>query len=371
MSENVRNIHFCCVDPNCPGKITKGVMQRAYYEKKSKWVATGNPDAELLGFHLNQFYSPWRKWPDIVSEIKEAKGIPSKEKVVQNTVWGLTYELSSVKVPDWQKLHQLKSDFRPGFVPAEACVLTAFTDVQEDRFETSIVGWNRHRAWLVDHIITPGGTVWDLDDEMYALYEDTVLNGSWTHASGRKLKPRHFFIDSGFFTSRVLKFCQKHKGKLHPTKGDDRLESTFSAPKKTSISFRGRLMKSGVKRWNLGVSQIKIDMYARLNQLIDGGDQDKSLAIFFNKSLPEEYFKQLTAEVCYVEPNDYGRPKSRWVKEKYFANEALDCLVGNMAAFEIEGYNRWPEERWEAEAKKLKSLSSPKKENKGQSFSMV
>ena len=371
MSENVRNIHFCCVDPNCPGKITKGVMQRAYYEKKSKWVATGNPDAELLGFHLNQFYSPWRKWPDIVSEIKEAKGIPSKEKVVQNTVWGLTYELSSVKVPDWQKLHQLKSDFRPGFVPAEACVLTAFTDVQEDRFETTIVGWNRHRAWVVDHIITPGGTVWDLDDEMYALYEDTVLEGSWTHASGRKLKPRHFFIDSGFFTSRVLKFCQKHKGKLHPTKGDDRLESTFSAPKKTSISFRGRLMKSGVKRWNLGVSQIKIDMYARLNQLIDGGDQDKSLAIFFNKGLPEEYFKQLTAEVCYVEPNDYGRPKSKWVKEKYFANEALDCLVGNMAAFEIEGYNRWPEERWEAEAKKLKALSTPKKEKKGQSFSMV
>ncbi|MCB9228927.1 MAG: hypothetical protein H6618_04880 [Deltaproteobacteria bacterium] len=34
----------------------------------------------------------------------------------------------------------------------------------------------------------------------------------------------------------------------------------------------------------------------------------------------------------------------RWVKDKYFANEALDCAVGNLAAFEIEGYKRWSEE---------------------------
>jgi len=42
-----------------------------------------------------------------------------------------------------------------------------------------------------------------------------------------------------------------------------------------------------------------------------------------------------------------------------------------MAAFEIEGYNRWTDERWEAEAGKLKSLSSPKKNKEGKSFSMI
>ena len=80
---------------------------------------------------------------------------------------------------------------------------------------------------------------------------------------------------------------------------------------------------------------------------------DQSLRIHFNKSLPEEYFKQLVAEVCYVEHDRWGRPKHLWLKENYHANEALDTAVGNLAAFEIEGYNRWSDEHWDNELAKF------------------
>ncbi|MCB9228631.1 MAG: phage terminase large subunit family protein [Deltaproteobacteria bacterium] len=364
--KDLSDIHFSCIKPSCSGKLTRSVMQKSYFEGSSEWVETGEKDAELAGFHLNQFYSPWRSWTEIVREIDEAKGVPSKEKVIQNTVWGLTYELASVRVPEWARLHALKEDFPPGLVPAAASVLTAFTDVQEDRFETTIMAWNRNQAWVIDHIITAGCSVWDLDDEMYDLYEKTILEASWPHESGYRLKPRRVFIDSGFFTSRILKFCQKHRNRLIPTRGEDRLESTFSAPKNTSISSRGRWLKHGVKRWNLGVSQIKIDLYARLNLLTEG-EKDNGLRIHFHKKLPEEYFRQLTAETCYVDSGQFGRPKYRWIKDKYFANEALDCAVGNLAAFEIEGYNRWSEEHWQQEAAKFQApeVREEKREREG------
>jgi phage terminase large subunit GpA-like protein len=373
-NEQPKTGYFSCIKKNCKGKFTQGTLFKAYYEKKSKWVATRESDSDIAGFHINQFYSPWRRWDDIVKEIIDARGQPTKEKVIENTVWGLPYELSSIQTPDWQKIYNLKSDFRRGVVPAEACVITAFTDVQEDRFETTIVAWYKNHSWVVDHIITPGCSVWDLDDEMYDLYEKTILEYSWPHAGGKKLKPRHFYMDVGFFTSRLLKFCQKHKGKLHPTRGDDRLDGTFSPPKKTSINFRGRRLKMGIKRWNLGVSNIKLDLYATLNRLIEreGDEQKEALKIFFNKDLSEEYFKQITAEVCYVEHNQFGRPKYSWIKEKYYANETLDCMVGNMAAFEIEGYNRWSDELWEAEMKKLWPGKTATKKPKGKkAFAMV
>ena len=104
--------------------------------------------------------------------------------------------------------------------------------------------------------------------------------------------------------------------------------------------------------------------------MIDGS-KDQGLKIHFNKKLPEEYFKQLTAETCYVEHNDFGRPKHKWIKDKYFANEALDCAVGNLAAFEIEGYNRWNGHHWNLEMKKCSSTNPVTSETKSKGISMI
>ena len=57
--DTLEDIHFRCIDLTCSGKLTRGVVQKAYFKGTSEWVETGNPAAELSGFHLNQFYPSW------------------------------------------------------------------------------------------------------------------------------------------------------------------------------------------------------------------------------------------------------------------------------------------------------------------------
>jgi phage terminase large subunit GpA-like protein len=61
--------------------------------------------------------------------------------------------------------------------------------------------------------------------------------------------------------------------------------------------------------------------------------------------MPDEYYKQITGEVCKLTEDSKGRTKTTWEKS-FDAVEALDCAVYTLALYKICGFHLWPESKW-------------------------
>ena len=104
-------------------------------------------------------------------------------------------------------------------------------------------------------------------------------------------------------------------------------------------STSGKWFRTGKKRWPLGVSLLKADLYNRLKL-----DESSKESVEFCEGLPEEYYKQLTAEELQIKETKTGSLKHQWVKT-YQANEALDTLTNNLGLHTILFAN-YSEDRW-------------------------
>ena len=102
-------------------------------------------------------------------------------------------------------------------------MLTAGSDLQVDRIETTLCGWTRDGQCLVlDHVVHWGppdeDRVWrDLDD---------LLKSRWPHPLGGTIGVDSAVIDSGFQSDAVYKFCFPRAGRRdHGGQGPERLAS--------------------------------------------------------------------------------------------------------------------------------------------------
>jgi phage terminase large subunit GpA-like protein len=84
--------------------------------------------------------------------------------------------------------------------------------------------------------------------------------------------------------------------------------------------------------------------------------------------LSDEYFKQLTGEICEQIQDKEGRSKYKWIK-KYPDVEALDCLVYVLGLHTILNMHKWSDERWDGLATYGEIVSGKKtKVGVGESF---
>ena len=73
-------------------------------------------------------------------------------------------------------------------------------------------------------------------------------------------------------------------------------------------------------------------------------EESSKESVEFCEGLPEEYYKQLTAEELQIKETKNGSLKHQWVKT-YQANEALDTLTNNLGLHTILFAN-YSEDRW-------------------------
>ena len=318
-----------------------------------KWIPR-NPESKIPGFHLNAFYSPWTDWSEVVEEYLKCGSNPAKLMVFWNTFLGLPYSFEAISTPDWKLLFSRPKAYKRGKIPKEALVLTAACDVQGDRLECTVVGWNRKQCYVIDHHIFEGNTH-NIDDECWEQLND-LLNTQWTHPSRKKKLTIHrLCIDSRWNQSRVGQFA-KGKRKVVPVTGLDRWDCTVLPPRRLEVKRNGKYFRTGKKRWPIGSSLIKMDLYARLK--LEPSEEENKQGVFpseyihFPDGLPEEYYRQLTGEVCEVTEDSSGKSKYQW-KEVYENVETLDTMVYNIGAYEISGILRWKEDRWLEEEKRL------------------
>lgn len=288
------------------------------------------PKRKIRGFTLNSLYSPfgWLSWAEIAEEFLTAardlkRGDTRGMKTWVNTYMALSWEEKGERA-DWETLRARVEPYRPLTVPAPAMLLTAGVDVQGDRLIPVIRAWGREEeSWLiyyVELIGSPlGAEVWsDLDE---------LLKRPFPHASGIDLYIRSVAIDTGFETQTVYKYCRPRAPVVMAIKGSNTTgKPAVGRPVSVEVTYKGVKSAQSVQLWPVGVDAVKETMMARLNLTEKGPG-----FYHFYTGLPDEYFKQLTAEKRVTRYDRSNRPEKRWVQVRP-QNHVLDAEVYAYAA---------------------------------------
>ena len=311
--------HWDGKDPwySCDGcGVSLTEADKAKMLKGGRWIAEGTAPG-IAGFHLNELYSPWRLWREMVEDWLAAQKDSELLRVFVNTSLGETFEEASEGI-EHEGLFARREPYAAE-VPAGAVVLIAGADVQDDRVEISIfgVGTEGEELWAIDHRVIHGDPA---GDALWLAVDDVLLSGKFQHESGATLGIASTCIDSGgHHTKRVYEYCRTRKHKrIFAIKGMGGFgRAMVSAP---SGKRHGRDRRP-VDLYTLGVDELKSLIYARLNNAKPGQGY---IHFPIHDSFTEEYFEQLTSEVIKTKFK-MGVPYRVWELPSGRRNEALDC----------------------------------------------
>ena len=283
---------------------------------------------EDIGFQIWAGYSPLTTWREIVKDWLKSCIDPLEIKRFVNTVLGITYDIASGDRADASELKKRPATetYSPHNLPERVCYVTAGVDVQPDRFEIQVLGWGvGSECWVLEYVVLPCDTQQDSSWERL----DIALGRHYVHPKGQRLEISFTGIDTGGSSTQAsYRYCKKfeHKGRL-ALKG--RAGNLPIIPLQPSKSWN---MK-GLKGWIVGVDTAKTQLYSRLMLT----DQGQGYIHFPPQGLPEDYFKQLTAEKRRMRVNKSGRREYYWWKKQGDRVECLDTFVYGIAALEHSG----------------------------------
>lgn len=282
---------------------------------RGQWVPR-HPERAVRGYQLSGLYSPLGlgfTWAEIWAKWTEAHGDTPNLKRFVNTTLAETWEEDGDNIEDISLISRLET--YPSSLPLLA--RTAWVDVQKDRLEMSVIDWGEHEeSWLHDHVILPGDTaqqdVWDdLADAVDGLGLD-VLG-----------------VDARYNAPQVHAFVLNRKW-AYATVGVPGMQRVIVEDDLTRKKRLRKRRKGKVMVEPIGVDSAKALIYARLKQ-----DKPGKGTVHFPRqpAFDDEYFAQVAAEKLVTRVRG-TRPYQEWVQTRP-RNEALDCLVGNLAVLRI------------------------------------
>jgi len=315
--ENPKDVVYAC--EHCGSQIEE--KDKFALLTKGEWIAE-NPTVKTAGFHLNELYSPWRKWSEVVADFLEAKKNPETLKTWVNTSLGETWEEEGESVNEAGLLARREA-YSSDELPEGVLCLVSAADVQQDRIEMEVVGYGKDdESWGIEYRVIYGDTtqrqVWDdLDKALLKTYQ---------HSSGAVLPISAACIDSGYRTDEVYDFCKyKTERRIFPTKGvAGEGRPIVSAPSKKRTGKE----KKPVKLFTVGADTAKGLVYSSLRISEPGPGY-----CHFPTTYTQEYFEQLTAEKV-VTKFHKGFPRREWIKTRP-RNEALDIRGMALAALRL------------------------------------
>jgi phage terminase large subunit GpA-like protein len=279
-------------------------------------------EAEVKGFHINALYTPiglGETWPQHAAAWDRARGNPGKEQVFTNTRLGEVVKSGKERV-EWAAIHSRREPLRLREIPPGVLVLTAGVDLQADRVEAQILGHGRGESIaVVDYHVMPGDPT---RDEIWKTLDD-YLAGEMLNSFGVRMRVQAAAIDSGNWQHEVTNFTRTRKSRnIFAAKGSSiASRQPIGKPTMVDVNWRGQTWKRGAEQYQIGVSMLKTVLYRRIQADAKALPADRHIR--FPDELPEEYFRQLAAEVF--------DPRKGWTKV-HDRNEALDTFVLAMAA---------------------------------------
>lgn len=334
-------VHYECQE--CRGKIYE--YHKTQMLEAGEWIADNPEETYIRGFHINSLYSPvgFKSWASCAIEYEEARGDDKKMKSFTNTTLGLPFK-DAGETPDYQRLYERREDYRAGWLPLGATILTAGIDVQKDRLECAVVAYSaRREKWLIEYKICQGdieqSPVWD---EMHAyLEQDWPVEGS-----DITVKISAFAIDSGFANLHVSQFAKRfYRNRCFMIKGSTSIATFIGNPRQGEVKVSGKKVKTGLRIWNVNVDMAKDELFRQLLlPMSDDGKPQLPGFFHFHRDLSKEWFQGLCSEEL-RQHMVKGFPVFHY--EKIFKrNEPLDCVNYCRAAFAIIGGDRYKESKW-------------------------
>lgn len=285
--------------------------------RDGEWIAEREFNG-IASFWLNEFYSPWKSWREVIRDFLDARNDPEKLKVFVETSlcepWKDNYMSNKGLL---QKLLERREEYSAE-VPAKVIFLTAGVDVQADRLECEVIGWGvKKENWSIDYKIFYGSP---LKSEVWGELE-IYLNSTFLHELGFQIPIWGCGIDTGgvsekeSFADRVYKFVQdKFYKNILAFKGS-------SVKHKPIISLGSKVgVNRDVQLFLIGTDTAKSSIFSYLTS-----SEEQEGYSHFRIDYKEEYFKQLLSEA----KNESGD----WVKFRN-RNEVLDVRVYNFAMYE-------------------------------------
>lgn len=287
--------------------------------REGEWRST-KPSKGIAGFHISEIYSPWVTWAEMADAFLTAKKFPETFQTWINTALGETWE-DRGETLEPKGLSARIEAYTAESLPPGVLLLTAGTDVQDDRLETTVWGWGAdEEVWRVEHIVLRGNP----GSKALWLEHDALLRRRWKTDDGRSLLIEAAAVDSGgHFTEHVYRYCSERKRyRVFAIKGQGG-PGKLIWPKKAS-----RSSKSRVSLWLIGVDTAKELLYGRLKKITEPGPG----YTHFDADTTSEFLEQLTSETV-VFRQVQGRKVRLWKPKKTgIKQEALDCFVYAYAA---------------------------------------
>lgn len=293
--------------------------------KKGEWRAmnTSNSVKGVAGFAINELYSPWRRWKEIVRNFLSAKRNQETLRVWVNTALGECWEdIHEAQISDHEILRRREA-YSHESLPDKILLLTAGVDVQDDRLEMEIVGWyasgvgEPEESWGIEYKVIYGDPV---EQSTWQRLDQSLLN-TYQTSDGRMLKISAVGIDSGgHHTETVYRFCHARIGRcVYAVKG-----MAGNRPLWPLRASKGLNNKYSV--YIVGVDSAKESIQSRLRILPNSPGY-----VHIPVTYTETWAKQLMAEKVRVKYR-LGRVIREWVCPEGRRTEALDCRVYAMAA---------------------------------------
>lgn len=308
--KNPKAVIYACVN-GCP--IEEADKQ--WMLENGEWVAEA-PFNGRAGFHLNELYSPWRRWREVVKDFIEARARPDTLKTWTNTSLGETWEEKGERFEN-EDLGARREAYDADSLPDDILFITAAVDTQGDRLEALSQGWGVDQEhWDIEHKIFWGDPakkkVWaELDEWLLKTYQ----------VAGRGMKIACAVVDSGGnHTQQVYNFTKPRQGRrVFSIKGSSEYYSPIASKPVQVGNMRAMLYK-------VGTDTAKDTILMSWLRITEPGPG----YVHFPADIDDEYLKQLTAEerkTVYFR----GQKRLQWSKIRE-RNEILDLHVYNYAA---------------------------------------
>lgn len=327
-----------------------GHEHKYWMNRNGRYIAQ-RPKGKYPGFRVNQLVSPVRSWADIVSEWMEVWDKPEQRKVFHNTVLAETYRTMGEEPPDDEKLWlRAQMNFKPDVLPSRIHFVTAGIDVQGDRLEVQVRGWNGRtkESWLIDYEVIPGKPQ---NAEAWAAL-DSMLDREYPHAGGARLPISVVAIDSGDATQEVYSWARrKRPDQVLVVKGSATGIALLGQPSPVDVMVNGKKMRRGCKVRLVNVSMAKSEVYGWLKHEAPKEGEPFPNGYLHDYAHSREYFAQFCAE-SFQYRIVKGFRRGEWVKNRE-RNEVLDTFVYARAAAEHYGLSRRSEQHWRAIEKYL------------------
>ncbi len=163
------NVVACCPHDGChatyrPEELREINAGGRWLQRHQKWNADGSIEGEarvakIMGFVIHAFMAPFAKlretardWASASLTAETGDSVKLKEVVCKKLGETFTGTKAEEQVEDWKTVQaRLAAPYALKTVPAGVRFLTAFVDVQGDRFEVRVVGWDlQQQSWLID-----------------------------------------------------------------------------------------------------------------------------------------------------------------------------------------------------------------------------